>query len=116
MSQFDEFFVWKSFAVFNYQKSFILKRFFSIQDASNIVAKNVMIYFDNSVDSFKSSIQPCISVDECLEVCDENPEACKSPMEVTKVQRDGLWSRERANSPFADYFKVHTKIPSRLKT
>jgi len=79
------------------------------KDASN-VAKNVMIYFDNSMDSFKSSIQPCISVDECVEVCEENPEACKSPIEVTKVQRDGLWSRERNNSPFADYFKVY--LPS----
>ena len=35
------------------------------QDASTI-AKNVMIYFDNSVDSFKNPIQPCTTVDECL--------------------------------------------------
>ena len=79
--------------------------FCSFQDLSN-VAKNVMIYFDNSVDSFKNPIQPCTSVDECLDICESHPEACEAPIDVTRIQSDGVWSRERQNNPFAEYFKV----------
>ena len=75
------------------------------QDAST-VAKNVMIYFDNSVDSFKNPIQPCTTVDECLDICDLHPEACAAPIDVTRIQTDGVWSREKQNNPFADYYKV----------
>ena len=75
------------------------------QDASTI-AKNVMIYFDNSVDSFKNPIQPCTTVDECLDICDLHPEACAAPIDVTRIQSDGVWSREKQNNPFADYYKV----------
>jgi len=78
-------------------------------DLSN-VAKNVMIYFDNSVDSFKNPIQPCTSVDECLDICESYPEACEAPIDVTRVQNDGVWSREQQNNPFAEYFKIY--LPS----
>jgi len=78
-------------------------------DLSN-VAKNVMIYFDNSVDSFKNPIQPCTSVDECLDICESHPEACEAPIDVTRIQSDGVWSRERQNNPFAEYFKIY--LPS----
>ena len=79
------------------------------QDASTI-AKNVMIYFDNSVDSFKNPIQPCTTVDECLDICDLHPEACAAPIDVTRIQTDGVWSREKQNNPFADYYKVRLDI------
>jgi len=75
------------------------------EDASTI-AKNVMIYFDNSVDSFKNPIQPCTTVDECLDICDSHPEACAAPIDVTRLQTDGVWSREKQNNPFADYYKI----------
>jgi len=78
-------------------------------DLSN-VAKNVMIYFDNSVDSFKNPIQPCTSVDECLDICESYPEACEAPIDVTRIQNDGVWSREQQNNPFAEYFKIY--LPS----
>ena len=65
-----------------------------------------MIYFDNSVDSFKNPIQPCTTVDECLDICDLHPEACAAPIDVTRIQTDGVWSREKQNNPFADYYKV----------
>jgi len=78
-------------------------------DLSN-VAKNVMIYFDNSVDSFKNPIQPCTTVDECLDICESYPEACEAPIDVTRVQNDGVWSREQQNNPFAEYFKIY--LPS----
>jgi hypothetical protein len=78
-------------------------------DLSN-VAKNVMIYFDNSVDSFKNPIQPCTSVDECLDICESHPEACEAPIDVTRIQSDGVWSREQQNNPFAEYFKIY--LPS----
>jgi len=74
-------------------------------DISN-VAKNVMIYFDNSVDSFKNPIEPCTSVDECLDICESYPEACEAPKDVTRIQSDGIWSKEQQNNPFADYFKI----------
>jgi len=79
------------------------------EDASTI-AKNVMIYFDNSVDSFKNPIQPCTTVDECLDICDLHPEACAAPIDVTRIQTDGVWSREKQNNPFADYYKIY--LPS----
>ena len=82
---------------------------FFFQDAST-VAKNVMIYFDNSVDSFKNPIQPCTTVDECLDICDLHPEACAAPIDVTRIQTDGVWSREKQNNPFADYYKVRLDI------
>lgn len=69
-----------------------------------------MIFFDNSVDGAKNPIQPCTSVDDCLDICHDIPEACSAPLEVTKVQRDGVWSREKQNNPFADYFKIY--VPS----
>ena len=69
-----------------------------------------MIYFDNSVDSFKNPIQPCTTVDECLDICDLHPEACAAPIDVTRIQTDGVWSREKQNNPFADYYKVRLDI------
>ena len=65
-----------------------------------------MIYFDNSVDAFKNPIQPCTTVNECLDICNSYPEACEAPIDVTRLQRDGVWSREKQNNPFAEYFKV----------
>ena len=70
------------------------------------MSKKVMIFFDNSVDSFNNPIESCTSVDECLDICGSHPEACSAPTDVEKLQRDGVWSRERQNNPFADYFKV----------
>jgi hypothetical protein len=77
-----------------------------IDEDASTVAKNVMIYFDNSVDSFKNPIQPCTTVDECLDICDSHPEACAAPIDVTRLQTDGVWSREKQNNPFADYYKI----------
>ena len=77
-----------------------------LQDLTGVNAK-VMIFFDNSVDSFSNPIQPCTSVDECVDICESHPQACASPVQATKLQRDGVWSRERQNNPFADYFKVN---------
>jgi len=74
------------------------------------VAKNVMIYFDNSVDAFKNPIQPCTTVNDCLDICNSYPEACEAPIDVTRLQRDGVWSREKQNNPFAEYFKIY--LPS----
>jgi len=81
-----------------------------IDEDASTVAKNVMIYFDNSVDSFKNPIQPCTTVDECLDICDLHPEACAAPIDVTRLQTDGVWSREKQNNPFADYYKIY--LPS----
>merc|ERR1711935_704658 len=81
-----------------------------IDEDASAVAKNVMIYFDNSVDSFKNPIQPCTTVDECLDICDSHPEACVAPIDVTRLQTDGVWSREKQNNPFADYYKIY--LPS----
>ena len=65
-----------------------------------------MIFFDNSMDKFNNPIRPCTSVDECLNICAENESACEAPIEASKIKRDGVWSREQQNNPFADYFKV----------
>jgi len=81
-----------------------------IDEDASTVAKNVMIYFDNSVDSFKNPIQPCTTVDDCLDICDSHPEACVAPIDVTRLQTDGVWSREKQNNPFADYYKIY--LPS----
>jgi len=79
------------------------------KDTSNS-EKRVMIYFDNSVDSFQNTIEPCTSVDECLNICENHPDACSAPVDATRILQDGLWSRETANNPFANYFKVY--VPS----
>jgi hypothetical protein len=78
------------------------------QDTSN-ASKNVMIFFDDSTDQFRNSIHPCTTVDECLDICQTHPDACSAPVDITRVLRDGIWSREADNSPFADYFKVIMK-------
>jgi len=72
--------------------------------------KRVMIYFDNSVDSFQNPIQPCTSADECISICQDHPDACSAPEDATRLLQDGLWSRETQNNPFANYFKVY--LPS----
>ena len=41
-----------------------------------------------------------------LDICDSHPEACVAPIDVTRLQTDGVWSREKQNNPFADYYKV----------
>ena len=41
-----------------------------------------------------------------LDICDSHPEACAAPIDVTRLQTDGVWSREKQNNPFADYYKV----------
>jgi hypothetical protein len=66
-----------------------------------------MIYFDNSVDSFQNPIQPCTSADECIDICQDHPDACAAPEDATRLLQDGLWSRETQNNPFANYFKVY---------
>jgi len=83
--------------------------YYTDKDLTGVNAK-VMIFFDNSVDSFSNPIQPCTSVDECVDICESHPQACASPVQATKLQRDGVWSRERQNNPFADYFKIY--LPS----
>lgn len=72
--------------------------------------KRVMIYFDNSVDSFQNPIQPCTSADDCIAICQDHPDACSAPEDATRLLQDGLWSRETQNNPFANYFKVY--LPS----
>lgn len=72
--------------------------------------KNVMIFFDNSMDELNNPLRPCTSVDECLDICNSHPSACQAPTEASKTKRDGVWSREQQNNPFADYLKVY--LPS----
>ena len=45
-----------------------------------------------------------------LDICDSHPEACAAPIDVTRLQTDGVWSREKQNNPFADYYKVRLDI------
>ena len=82
-----------------------IKLYTYLQETSNS-EKRVMIYFDNSVDSFGNTIDTCTSVDECVAICDEHPDACSAPVDATRLLQDGLWSREKENNPFANYFKV----------
>ena len=65
-----------------------------------------MIFFDNSMDELNNPLRPCTSVDECLDICNSHPSACQAPLEASKIKRDGVWSREQQNNPFADYLKV----------
>jgi hypothetical protein len=39
---------------------------------------------------------------------------CHSPLELTRVQTGGIWSRDEVNNPFAKYFKVsyNNKTPA----
>ena len=82
-----------------------IKLYTYLQETSNS-EERVMIYFDNSVDSFGNTIDTCTSVDECVAICDEHPDACTAPVDATRLLQDGLWSREKENNPFANYFKV----------
>ena len=87
------------------QETTISNLFYYLQETSNS-EERVMIYFDNSVDSFGNTIDTCTSVDECVAICDEHPDACSAPVDATRLLQDGLWSREKENNPFANYFKV----------
>ena len=58
------------------------------------------------MDELNNPIRPCTSVDGCLDICASHPSACEAPVQATKIQSDGVWSREQQNNPFADYFKV----------
>ena len=54
----------------------LIRDFFLIFQNTKNSEKRVMIYFDNSVDSFQNPIQPCTSADECISICQDHPDAC----------------------------------------
>lgn len=65
--------------------------------------KKVMIYLGDE----NSRQNECSSVEECLFICNLEPDRCKSPESSVLRKNGGIWSREDKNNPFSKYFKIY---------
>lgn len=65
-----------------------------------------MIYLADSSEKSSSFGGSCTYIDDCFKSCLANPRRCQAPLEITKIQTGGIWSRDDVNNPFANYFKV----------
>merc|ERR1719264_2068683 len=54
--------------------------------------------------------EDCVNSRDCDDKCKRFPETCTAPEKAEKRMSDGIWSKDRRNNPFADYFKVY--LPS----
>jgi len=66
----------------------------------------VMIYLGDSGDKGSAFGGSCTYIEDCQKTCRTNPTRCHAPLELTRVQTGGIWSRDETNNPFANYFKV----------
>ena len=55
--------------------------------------------------------QTCSTAEECTEKCSRDPETCTSTAGVRLPMKEGIWSKDPKNNPFADYFKAR-ELPS----
>ena len=60
----------------------------------------VMIYLPNDDSG------DCATAKDCQRKCRSLPEGCTAPIETELVMKEGIWSTDRKNNPFAKYFKV----------
>ena len=71
------------------------------QDPNGATGKKVMIFLQND-----PKVEDCVDANSCARKCSEDPATCSAPVEDVIVMKDGVWSNEPQNNPFADYFKV----------
>ena len=48
----------------------------------------------------------CLSREECQRKCQRREESCTAKTESVLQMREGIWSQDTQNNPFAEYFKA----------
>jgi hypothetical protein len=80
--------------------------FASFVQTSIVSGSKVMIYLADSGEKSSSFGGSCTYIDDCFKSCLASPRRCQAPLEISKIQTGGIWSRDEVNNPFANYFKV----------